>query len=111
MQLNDMSAMLKQVQQMTEKMQEAQKQLEELTVTGESGGGMVKATANGKHELISLEIDKDVLDDVDMLQDLVIAAVNQALGEATKMAQEQMSRVTGGMLGDMNFLKNFNMGI
>ncbi|NTW49505.1 MAG: YbaB/EbfC family nucleoid-associated protein, partial [Chlorobiales bacterium] len=47
----------------------------------------------------------------DMLQDLVIAAVNQALGEATKMAQEQMSRVTGGMLGDMNFLKNFNMGI
>ncbi|NTV47854.1 MAG: YbaB/EbfC family nucleoid-associated protein [Chlorobiales bacterium] len=111
MQLNDMSAMLKQVQQMTEKMQEAQKQLEEMTVTGESGGGMVKATANGKHELVSLEIDKDALEDAEMLQDLVIAAVNQALGEAGKMAQEQMSRVTGGMLGDMNFLKNFNMGI
>ncbi|ACF13621.1 conserved hypothetical protein [Chloroherpeton thalassium ATCC 35110] len=110
MQLGDMSAMLKQVQQMSEKMQEAQKQLESMTAIGESGGGLVKAMANGKHEIISIQIDKDVLDDVDMLQDLIVAAVNQALTEATKMAQEEMSKVTGGMMGDMNFLKNLNMG-
>lgn len=105
-----MSAMLKQVQQMSEKMQEAQKQLEAMTATGESGGGLVKATANGKHEIISIQIDKEILDDVDMLQDLTVAAVNQALAEATKLAQEEMSKVTGGMMGDMSFLKNLNIG-
>jgi len=106
MQLNDMSSMLKQVQQMGSKMQEVQKELESMTVNGEAGGGMVKAVANGKHELVSITIDKDILDDVDMVQDLVVAAANQALGNAQKMAQDQMTKATGGMLGGMDFLKN-----
>ncbi len=109
MQLNDMSSMLKQVQQIGSKMQEVQKELESMTVTGEAGGGMVKAVANGKHELVSISIDKDIMDDQDMVQDLVVAATNLALANATKMAQEQMSKATGGMLGDMSFLKNMNL--
>ncbi len=110
MQLNDMSSMLKQVQQMGSKMQEVQKELESMTVEGQAGGGMVKAVANGKHELVSITIDKDILDDVDMVQDLVVAAANQALTNATKLAQDEMSKVTGGMLGNMDFLKNMNPG-
>lgn len=109
MQLNDMSSMLKQVQQIGSKMQEVQKELESMTVTGEAGGGMVKAVANGKHELVSISIDKDIMDDQDMVQDLVVAATNMALANAAKMAQDQMSKATGGMLGDMSFLKNMNL--
>ena len=81
-------------------MAEVQEMLEQKTVTAESGGGMVKITANGKHQVVKIEIDPEVVnpEDVDMLEDLVQAATNKALEDAGKMAQEEMARVTSGML-------------
>ncbi len=92
--------MMKQLQKMQEKMAEVQNQLEARTVTGEAGGGMVKVTANGKQRVTSIQIDKEVVNpaDVEMLEDLVLAATNKALEEAGTMAQEEMARATSGML-------------
>ena len=96
----NMNQMMKQVQQMQEKMAHVQQELEQKTVSAESGGGVVKVTANGKQTLVKIQIDKEVVnpDDVEMLEDLVLAASNKALEEASKMAQEEMSKVTSGML-------------
>lgn len=98
--LPNMAGMMKQVQQMQEKMARVQEELETKTVTGEAGGGMVKATANGKQQLLKVEIDKEVVnpEDVEILEDLVVAACNKALEEASRMAQEEMAKVTSGML-------------
>lgn len=98
--LPNMQGMLKQIQKMQEKMAQVQEGLETKTVVGESGGGMVKVTANGKQRIIKVQIDKEVVtpDDVEMLEDLVLAAANKALEEAAKMAQEEISRATSGML-------------
>ena len=98
--LPNMSGMMKQIQKMQEKMTQVQEGLEAKTVMGESGGGMVKVTANGKQHLVKIEIDKEVVnpDDVEMPEDLVLAAANKAIDEASKMAQEEMSKVTSGML-------------
>ncbi len=98
--LPNMAGMMKQVQQMQEKMAQVQQELEQKTVSAESGGGVVKVTANGKQTLVKIQIDKEVVnpDDVEMLEDLVLAASNKALEEASKMAQEEMSKVTSGML-------------
>ena len=95
-----MQGMLKQVQKMQAEMEKAQQELANKTVTEESGGGMVKATVNGKKELISLDIDKEVATggDKEMLEDLVVAAVNKALDSAGKMAEEELGSVTRGML-------------
>jgi len=94
-----MGDMMKQVQQMQQKMAEMQAELEKATVEGSAGGGMVKVISNGKHEIISVSIDPEVVDptDIDMLQDLVAAAVNQAREKIQEMQSEQMSSVTGGM--------------
>ena len=91
--------MMKQVQKMQAKMAEMQAQLEQAQVEGSSGGGMVKVIANGKHEIVSITIDPEVVDknDVEMLQDLVVAAVNAARQKAQEMQAEQMSQITGGM--------------
>jgi hypothetical protein len=91
--------MMRQVQQMQEKMAEMQKQLEELTVEGSAGGGVVKVVANGKNEIIKITIDPEVVnkDDVEMLQDLVLAAVNQAREKSQAIQAEQMSSITGGL--------------
>ncbi len=96
----DMGNMLKQVQKMQADMAKVQDQLGNKTVTEESGGGMVKATVNGKKELVSLNIDENVIKDNDkeMLEDLVVAAVNKALDAAGKMAENEMQNVTKGML-------------
>jgi DNA-binding YbaB/EbfC family protein len=96
----NMSGMMKQIQKMQEKMAEVQASLEAKTVVGEAGGGMVKATVNGKQQVLKLQIEKEVItpDDKELLEDLVIAAVNKGLAEAAKMAQEEMSKVTSGML-------------
>ena len=98
--LPNMAGMMKQVQHMQEKMAQVQQELEQKTVSAESGGGVVKVTANGKQTLVKIQIDKEVVnpDDVEMLEDLVLAASNKALEEASKMAQEEMSKVTSGML-------------
>ena len=95
-----MAGMMKQVQKMQEKMARVQEELENKTVTGESGGGMVKVTANGKQHLIKIQIDKEVVNpaDVEMLEDLVLAAANKALEDAGKIAQEEMAKATSGML-------------
>lgn len=91
--------MMKQVQKMQAKMAEMQAQLEQAQVEGSAGGGMVKVIANGKHELVSIVIDPEVVDknDIEMLQDLVIAAVNAAHQKVREMQTEQMSQLTGGM--------------
>ena len=91
--------MLKQMQQLQSKMQEVQTELESTKVEGSSGGGMVKVVANGKNEIVSVVIDPEVVDkdDVEMLQDLIIAAVNQAREKVQEMQSEKMSGLTGGM--------------
>lgn len=98
--LPNMQGMMKQIQKMQEKMAHIQEELEAKTVVGESGGGMVKVTANGKQHLLAIRIDKEVVNpaDVEMLEDLVLAAANKALEDAGKMAQEEMAKATSGML-------------
>ena len=95
-----MQGMLKQVQKMQAEMEKVQNELGNKTVSAESGGGMVKATANGKKEIISIEIDNEVISsgDKEMIEDLVVAAVNKALESANKMAEEEMANVTKGMM-------------
>ncbi len=95
-----MQAMFKQVQKMQEEMQRVQSELVNIVVSEEVGGGMIKATANGNREIISVEIDPQVIkqDEKEILEDLVVAAVNKALSSAAKMAEEQMAKVTKGML-------------
>ncbi|OPL16898.1 MAG: nucleoid-associated protein [delta proteobacterium MLS_D] len=90
---------MKQAQQMQAKMLEIQEELEKRTVEASSGGGMVTAVVNGKFELESLKIERDVVspDDIEMLQDLVTAAVNEGIRKAQEMSREEMAKVTGGM--------------
>lgn len=91
--------MMKQVQQMQARMEEMQAELEKTQVEATSGGGMVKVVANGKYEVLTVTIDPEVVnkDDVEMLQDLIVAAVNQVHQKVQQMQAEQMSRLTGGM--------------
>ena len=91
--------LMKQAQMMQKKMAEMQQELEDRQVEASAGGGMVTAVVNGKQRLLSLTIEKDVVDpeDVDMLQDLVAAAVNEAIRKSQEMIQEEMGKLTGGM--------------
>ncbi len=90
---------MKQAQQMQAKMARVQQELETKEVEATAGGGMVTARANGKQQLLELKIEKDVVDpeDIEMLEDLVLAAVNEALKKSQEMIQSEMSKVTGGM--------------
>ncbi|MBE9487247.1 MAG: YbaB/EbfC family nucleoid-associated protein [Desulfuromonadales bacterium] len=90
---------MKQAQQMQAKIARVQQELESKEVEATAGGGMVTARVNGKQELLSLTIEKDVVDpeDVEMLQDLVLAAVNEAIKQSQEMIKQEMSKVTGGM--------------
>jgi len=90
--------LMKQAQQMQENMQKAQEEMANLTVTGESGAGMVKVTMTCKHEIRALEIDDALVgDDKDMLEDLLIAAFNDAMRKVEKTTQEKMSGMTAGL--------------
>ena len=93
------AAMLKQAQKMQQDMLRMQEEMENKTYTATAGGGMVSATVNGKHEVLNLEIKPDAVDpdDVEMLQDMVIAAVNEAMRAADADAANNMSRLTGGL--------------
>ena len=93
-------AMIQKMQREMEKIQDA---LDDLTVEGSAGGGMVTAVVNGKQKLVSIKIDSEVVDpeDTEMLEDLIAAAVNQGIEKSKEMAQEQMQKVAGGMLGGL----------
>jgi len=99
-----MGNLLKQAQKMQKEMEKAQEELAEIEVEGSAGGGMVTVRANAKMQVLSVKIEPDVLDDdAEMLEDLVLAAVNQALTNAQEAANSRMSQVTGGMgMGGMN---------
>ena len=98
--------MMKQAQKMQQDLMKMQEELENAKYTATAGGGVVSATVSGKHQLVSLEIDPDAVDpeDVEMLQDMVIAAVNEAMRKAEEASNQSMSRLTGGLnLGGLGF--------
>ena len=90
---------VKQAQMMQQKIERLQEELEERAVEASAGGGMVSAKVNGKQQLLSIKIDPAAVDpnDVEMLEDLVTAAVNEALRKSSEMVQEEMSKITGGI--------------
>ncbi len=89
--------LMQQAQKMQENLKKAQEEMAELEVTGEAGGGLVKVIMNGRHEVRRVTIDPDVADDREMIEDLVAAAVNDAVNRVQEMMQEKMSGLTGGM--------------
>ena len=95
----NMNQIMKQAQQFQSKMAKIQEELEERTVEASAGGGMVLVVANGKQEIVSIQIEREVVDpdDIDMLQDLIMAAVNDALNRAKTMINEEMGKLTKGM--------------
>jgi len=97
--LKNLGNMMKQAQKLQSKMLEMQEELGNRTVTVQVGGGMVEIVANGRQEILSLRIDPEVVnpDDTEMLQDLIMAAVNDALNRSREMVSEEMAKLTGGM--------------
>src|SRR5690606_8021947 len=91
--------MMKQAQQLQANMQRAQAEIAQLEVTGEAGGGMAKVTMNGKHQVSRVSLDDAIIstDDKDMLEDLVAAAINDAVQKVERTTQEKMSALMGGM--------------
>ena len=96
----NMAGMMKQIQKMQERMAQVQEELEQKIVVGDAGGGMVKVSVNGKQRVTAIAIEKEVInpDDHEMLEDLILAAMNKALEESQKLAQDEMSKVTSGLL-------------
>ncbi|MFO7667550.1 MAG: YbaB/EbfC family nucleoid-associated protein [Desulfobacterales bacterium] len=94
-----MGNMMKQAQKLQAGMAKLQEELALRTVEATSGGGMIKVQANGKQQIVSIWIEKEVVDpnDVEMLQDLIIAAVNDALSKSQEMVSQEMSKLTGGI--------------
>lgn len=99
--MQGMNGIFAQVKKMQEEMTKIQAELAHKTVEGSSGGGMVKVLCNGKQEIQKVSIEKDVVDpeDIEMLQDLVTAAVNDALSNSRKMMEKEMGALTGGLSG------------
>lgn len=95
----NMQKMMKQVQKMQADMERVQQELGTMTVEATSGGGVVTVVANGHQEIMSVKIDPQVIDpeDAEMLEDLVLAATNEALRKAQELAQSEMAKVTGGL--------------
>ena len=98
----NMSKLLKQAKDMQEQIEQAQSQLAELVIEADSGGGMVSVKVNGKQEIIELNIDSDAMsEDKEMLEDLIISALNKALSKSKSDSQEKMNSIAGGMMGGM----------
>ena len=97
----NMGNLMKQAQKMQQQMQEAQEELEASEITATAGGGVVEVTVSGNKEIKNIKIDPDVVDpeDVETLEDLITAAVNEAIRKMEEQAQEEMSKITGGMGG------------
>ena len=97
----NMNNLMKQAQRMQRQMEESQKALEEATFTAKSGGGAVEVTVTGKKEVTSLKLSPDAVDpdDVEMLEDLIMAAINEAMKQAEAASDAMMSKMTGGMGG------------
>lgn len=95
----NMANLMKQAQKMQRQMEEMQKDLESKTVEATAGGGVVRAVVNGRKELLEVQLDPEAVDpdDVEMLQDLIVAAVNEALRNADSMVNDSMGQITGGL--------------
>ena len=97
--MKGMGSMMKQAQKLQSKMLKLQEELADKTVETTSGGGMVKVVANGRQQIVSIQIEEEVVDpdDVEMLQDLILAAINDALTKSQEMVSGEMSKLTGGI--------------
>jgi DNA-binding YbaB/EbfC family protein len=97
--MKDMQGILRQAQQMQESLARLQEELAGKTVEASAGGGMVTVVVNGRQEVVSVRIEKEVVspEEVDLLQDLVAGAVNEAISRSRKMMAEEMTKITGGM--------------
>ena len=97
----NMNNLMKQAQRMQRQMEEAQKELEEKEVTATAGGGAVEVTVSGKHEVTKIKLSEEVVDtdDIEMLEDLIMAATNEAFRKLDEESQSSMAKITGGMGG------------
>lgn len=101
--LGNIQDVMKRAQEMQHRIAQVQDELAQKTVSAESGGGMVKVTASGKQQIVKISIERDVInpDDAELLEDLIVAAVNKALAESQAMAQDEMKKATAGMLPNL----------
>ena len=101
----NMNNLMKQAQRMQRQMEEAQKELEEKEVTATAGGGAVEVTVSGKHEVTKIKLSEEVVDpdDIEMLEDLIMAATNEAFRAMESDSQAQLSKLTGGLGGGFGF--------
>jgi DNA-binding YbaB/EbfC family protein len=97
--VHNIGNIMKQAKKMQEKIGRLQSELETKTIEAQSGGGMVRVIVNGKFEVVSLKIEKDVVnpEDIEMLQDLITAAVNEGIRKSQEMASSEMAKITGGL--------------
>ena len=99
----NMNNLMKQAQRMQRQMEEAQQQLETMEATATAGGGAVEVTVSGKKEVLKVKLAEEVVDpdDIEMLEDLIVAATNEALRKVEEASQQSMSKITGGLGGGM----------
>ena len=99
----NMNNLMKQAQRMQRQMEEAQKAMEEMEATASAGGGAVEVTVSGKKEVLKVKLAEEVVDpdDIEMLEDLIVAATNEALRKVEEASQQSMSKITGGLGGGM----------
>ncbi|NTU68987.1 MAG: YbaB/EbfC family nucleoid-associated protein [Chlorobiaceae bacterium] len=109
MSMPNFNDMMKQLKEAGEKMQDVHKQLETVIAEGEAGGGMVRVKVNGRQKVLELRIDPEIMDDVEMVQDLIVAAINKALEASIQLAQGEISKAAGG-INPADLLKNLNLG-
>lgn len=101
----NMGNLMKQAQKMQKQMEEAQKQMEDKEITASAGGGAVQVTVSGKREITKIKLSEEVVDpeDIEMLEDLIMAATNEALRELDEYSTSSMSKITGGLGGGLPF--------